>query len=79
MGIHFYTFYIPHCLSLDISTQTRRRKGQETGEDCIMRSLITALLTKYYWGDQIKEDDLSRACSTHGRVEKCVQYLGWKI
>jgi len=28
--------------------------------------------------DQIKEDEMSRACSMHGRDEKCIQYFDWK-
>jgi hypothetical protein len=28
--------------------------------------------TKCYYGDQIKEDEMGGACSTHGRDEKCV-------
>jgi len=27
---------------------------------------------------QMKEDDMGGACSTRGRVEKCVKYYGWK-
>jgi len=34
--------------------------------------------TKYYSGDQIKEDEMGRACSTHKRDEECTQYFGWK-
>jgi len=34
--------------------------------------------TKYYEGDGIQEDEIGRACSTHGRDEKCVQSFGWK-
>jgi len=31
------------------------------------------LLTKCYLGDTVKEDEMSRACSTYGGEEKCVQ------
>jgi hypothetical protein len=33
---------------------------------------------KYYWGDQIKKDEMAGACSMGGREEKCIQYFGWK-
>jgi hypothetical protein len=28
------------------------------------------------WGDQIKTNDISRACSTYGGVERCMQGYG---
>jgi len=28
--------------------------------------------------DQIKEDEMGGACSTHGKNEKCIQYFGRK-
>jgi len=36
----------------------------------MMRSFITCTLTKYYYGDKIKEDDLGGPYSTQGRDEK---------
>jgi hypothetical protein len=33
--------------------------------------------TECYFGDQIKED-MSGACSTHERNEKCIEHTGWK-
>jgi hypothetical protein len=29
-------------------------------------------------GDQVKDVEVGGTCSTHGRDEKCIQYLGWK-
>jgi hypothetical protein len=35
----------------------RERKRRDAGKDCIMnRSISVAPFTKYYYGDQIKED-----------------------
>jgi len=31
------------------------------------------LFTKYYYGDQIKEDDLGRACNTRRKEEEYIQ------
>jgi hypothetical protein len=28
--------------------------------------------------DQIKDDEMARACSTDGINEKCIQYFGWE-
>jgi hypothetical protein len=25
-----------------------------------------------------QEDEMSRACSTHGKDKKCIQHVGWK-
>jgi hypothetical protein len=33
---------------------------------------------KYYKSDQIKENEMSGACSIHGRDEKFMPNLGWK-
>jgi hypothetical protein len=33
---------------------------------------------KHYSGDEIKEDEVGEACSTHGTDEECIQYFGWK-
>jgi len=43
----------------------REKTWHETGEDCIM-SFVTCTL------HQITEDEMSEACSTHGRDEKCI-------
>jgi hypothetical protein len=42
------------------------------------RELHNLHLTKHYSGDQIKEDEKYRSCSTHGRDDKCLQYFGQK-
>jgi hypothetical protein len=36
-----------------------------TGEVCIMQSLRYLLLTKFYSGDQIKENVMAGACGTY--------------
>jgi hypothetical protein len=53
------------------------RKWWEAGGDCIMRSFI-ACFTKYYWNDELKEDEVGRACSTCGRYVKYIQNFGQK-
>jgi hypothetical protein len=48
-------------------------KGEEmgeAGEDCTMKRFIIVPFTKYYYGDQIREDEMHGACSTHARNEK---------
>jgi hypothetical protein len=40
---------------------------KEAGQNTTVKSF-----TKYYWDDQIKEDEMGGACSAHGH-EKCVQ------
>jgi hypothetical protein len=46
------------------------------GEGCIMRNFIKSALTKYYWGHQVKEDDMGGECNTYGRDEKRIEYFG---
>jgi hypothetical protein len=36
------------------------------GDSCIMRSVTAALLTKYNWNDNVKEDEMEAAYSTNG-------------
>jgi hypothetical protein len=36
------------------------------------------LHTKYYWNDQIKEDEMGKACNVNGGDEKCIQNFGCK-
>jgi hypothetical protein len=43
------------------------------------KELRNSHFTKYYSGDQIKEDEMGGKCSMHMRVEKCMQYSGWEI
>lgn len=45
----------------------------------MMRSLIICLFNNYYRCDQIKEDEMVRAYSMHGNVEKCIQDFNNKI
>jgi hypothetical protein len=33
---------------------------------------------KYYWGDQVKGDEMGGDSSTHGTDEKCIQNFGRK-
>jgi hypothetical protein len=46
------------------------RKWPEAGEDRIKRSFVICTL---HQGDQVEEN--GRACSTHGRDEKCIKML----
>jgi hypothetical protein len=39
---------------------------------------LSVRLTKYYSGDQIKKNEMDRACDTYGRQERCVQGFGAK-
>jgi hypothetical protein len=57
----------------------RGRKGWEAGGDCILRGLIIVRFTRYYYGDQIKEDEMDGTCSTHGRDGKCTNILTGKL
>jgi hypothetical protein len=49
---------------------------KEAAENCIIQSLFTVLLSKYYSGNQIKEDEMGGACGTYGGDEKCIQGFG---
>ena len=41
-----------------------------------MGSLMNCTLTKYYLGYQIDKNEISRACSTYGGEERCIQGSG---
>ena len=38
-----------------------------------MMSFMVPILTKYYWGDQVKKSNIGRACGTYGKQERCIQ------
>jgi hypothetical protein len=49
------------------------RKWREAEEDCIMWSLTLVSFTKFYLRDEVKDDDMGRECSKHGRDVKFIQ------
>jgi len=45
----------------------RRRKEEEDRGNCILRSFRVCTSSKYYYGDQIMEDDMGSACGARGK------------
>jgi hypothetical protein len=43
------------------------------GETCIMRGFIICALAIYYWGDQLKENEMGGACGMYGGRGKCIE------
>jgi hypothetical protein len=43
-----------------------------------MRSFITCSLHQAQLNDQVKEDEMSRACSKNGGKEECIYDIGGK-
>jgi hypothetical protein len=41
-----------------------------------MKSFIIWLLTKYYWGDKMKKNEMDGACSMYAGEERCVEGFG---
>jgi hypothetical protein len=46
------------------------KRDEVTGEDYIARNLM---ITKYHSGDQIKKNEIGRACNTYGGGETYIQ------
>jgi hypothetical protein len=38
-----------------------------------MMGFIILHCIKYYWNDQVKEDEMERVCSTHEEENECVK------
>ena len=51
--------------------------SKQRGEDYIIRSLSSVLLTKYNSGDQIKKTEMGRRCSTYGGRGEVHTGLWW--
>jgi hypothetical protein len=39
---------------------------------------LVSLFAKNNWNNQVKEDEIGRACSTNGKEEECMQNIGGK-
>jgi len=58
----------------------RERKWQEKKTFKQWRAVWSILLAKYYSGDQIRKDEMGRACGIYGGEEKCMQGRGvWNL
>jgi hypothetical protein len=49
---------------------------QGTGEECTTINCIICTLTKYYPGDEIKKNEMDRACGTYRGQGRCIQDNG---
>jgi len=67
-----------------VSSETSAIRTQTPGnypkrnKSHITRSFMICTLRQIYLGDQIKKKEISGACSTYGRYEKCIQGFGGK-
>ena len=59
------------------------KKWQQIGENCIMRSFKIFTLTKYYFGDQIKANEVASGQVLHSRINRHMyrvlvgKFQGW--
>ena len=44
-----------------------------SAEDYETRAFMRSILTTYYLGDQIKKNEMGRACGTYGRQKRFVE------
>jgi hypothetical protein len=58
-----------HRLRMCENRVLRRIFGEETGEDCIIRSFIPCILHQILSSDQVKDNQVGKACSTYERCE----------
>jgi hypothetical protein len=47
------------------------------GDTYIKISFLIMLFIIYYYGNEIKKDEMGRACSTHGFDKKCIKIVVW--
>ena len=45
----------------------------EWKKNCVVRRLMTVLVTRFYPDDQIEKNEIGRACSTYKEEERCMQ------
>jgi hypothetical protein len=48
------------------------RRDEVTGGCRKLHNKVLIFFAKYNLNDQVKEDEMSKACSTNGRDDKCV-------
>jgi len=51
-------------------------KGLETGKNCLVRSSMMSLLTRYHHGDKVKENEMGVVYDRHGGKDNCFQRFG---
>jgi len=51
-------------------------RSQGSGENYILRSLMICIPQQILSCDQIKKDEIGRACSTYQGEERCIQGFG---
>jgi hypothetical protein len=49
---------------------------READEDYAVRCFIILIVTRYYYGDRNKWDEMAEVCSTHGIIGKFVEKFG---
>jgi hypothetical protein len=55
---------------------SRRIQRTVTGDWRKLRNELFVLHTKYYLGDQIKDDEMGWTCGMYGREETCIEFGG---
>jgi len=44
-------------------------------ENYTMGNFIICIIRHTFWGDKLKENEVGKSCSTHGRHEECTEIL----
>jgi hypothetical protein len=55
------------------------KRGEKDEENCITTSVIICTVHQILLHDETKEDEMSGACSMHGRYETCIKRFSWYI
>jgi hypothetical protein len=63
-------------VKLDMSENVQLRR---MGNTASRRVIHIGLFARYYYGYQIKEDGLGKACSAHGSIEKSYRIVFRKL
>lgn len=77
LALFIFFFFFCLCVKSGLGEIILIKKGNslDIRSDCIIMTIQFVCFTKCYCNEQMKEDEMARTCSLHGKDVKCKQNL----